>query len=252
MSDTAHGPGWWLAADGKYYPPEQHPDYQQQIAARAAEQQQPTAPQAAVQPQATAPGPGWWLAADGRYYPPEQHPEYRRQVAPPPTAPRAAPPSAPGWQAAAQPAAAPYQPAALQGSRGTASASGETTMFIAGLVSAIAVVVGALLPWVSVSTAFGTLSVSGTEGDGVLTIGGAVVAGALLLFGRGRKWAAVIAAVVGVIVTIIGVYDLANVSSAAADASNEFAHGSAGVGLWLTVVAGIALTGCSVVAAARS
>ncbi len=248
MSDTAHGPGWWLAADGKYYPPEQHPEYQPQTPPRPGEEQ-PTAPQAAVQPQARAPGPGWWLAADGRYYPPEQHPEYQRQ---------GAPQAAPGWQAAAQPDTAPYQTVApyqavgMQGSGGKTSASGETTMYIAGLVSAIAVVVGALLPWVSVSTAFGTLSVSGTEGDGVLTIGGAVVAGALLLFGRGRKWAAVIAAVVGVIVTIIGVYDLANVSSAAADLTTDFARGSAGIGLWLTVVAGIALTGCSVVAAARS
>ena len=25
MSDTAQGPGWWLASDGKWYPPEQHP-----------------------------------------------------------------------------------------------------------------------------------------------------------------------------------------------------------------------------------
>jgi uncharacterized RDD family membrane protein YckC len=27
MSDISHGPGWWIAADGKWYPPEQHPDY---------------------------------------------------------------------------------------------------------------------------------------------------------------------------------------------------------------------------------
>jgi hypothetical protein len=26
MSDTAQGPGWWIASDGKWYPPEQHPD----------------------------------------------------------------------------------------------------------------------------------------------------------------------------------------------------------------------------------
>ena len=27
MSDTAQGPGWWQATDGKWYPPEQHPSY---------------------------------------------------------------------------------------------------------------------------------------------------------------------------------------------------------------------------------
>lgn len=27
MSDTSQGYGWWLASDGKYYPPERHPEY---------------------------------------------------------------------------------------------------------------------------------------------------------------------------------------------------------------------------------
>ena len=28
MSDVSGGPGWWLASDGKWYQPEQHPNYQ--------------------------------------------------------------------------------------------------------------------------------------------------------------------------------------------------------------------------------
>ena len=27
MSDVPHGQGWWLATDGRWYPPEQHPNY---------------------------------------------------------------------------------------------------------------------------------------------------------------------------------------------------------------------------------
>lgn len=27
MSDMSQGPGWWVASDGKWYPPEQHPNY---------------------------------------------------------------------------------------------------------------------------------------------------------------------------------------------------------------------------------
>ncbi len=27
MSDQARGPGWWVASDGKWYPPETHPNY---------------------------------------------------------------------------------------------------------------------------------------------------------------------------------------------------------------------------------
>lgn len=42
MSDQSQGPGWWLASDGKWYPP------------------------------TDAPGPGWWKASDGNWYPPEQ------------------------------------------------------------------------------------------------------------------------------------------------------------------------------------
>ncbi len=28
MSDTSQGPGWWRASDGKWYPPDTHPNYQ--------------------------------------------------------------------------------------------------------------------------------------------------------------------------------------------------------------------------------
>lgn len=44
-STTPPGPGWWLAADGEWYPPE-------------------------TPPQAQSPGPGYWMASDGRWYPP--------------------------------------------------------------------------------------------------------------------------------------------------------------------------------------
>src|SRR5664279_1262778 len=27
MSDTSQGPGWWLASDGRWYPPESLPDW---------------------------------------------------------------------------------------------------------------------------------------------------------------------------------------------------------------------------------
>lgn len=32
MSDVSQGPGWWLAADSRWYPPEQHPDFVAQAA----------------------------------------------------------------------------------------------------------------------------------------------------------------------------------------------------------------------------
>jgi hypothetical protein len=57
MSDVSPGSGWWMATDGEWYAPEQHPDY--------------------VSPSSLddgAPGPGWWMASDGKWYAPEQHP----------------------------------------------------------------------------------------------------------------------------------------------------------------------------------
>lgn len=33
MSDTQQGPGWWQASDGRWYPPEQHPDQLAQLPA---------------------------------------------------------------------------------------------------------------------------------------------------------------------------------------------------------------------------
>jgi hypothetical protein len=49
MSDTAQGPDWWIASDGKWYPPEQHPDALS--AAESSAAQQPPVEQAyAAQP----------------------------------------------------------------------------------------------------------------------------------------------------------------------------------------------------------
>lgn len=59
MSDTPQG-GWWKAKDGKWYPPETHPDY-----ATIATTDVPSGPPAA----------GWWQANDGNWYPPETHPD---------------------------------------------------------------------------------------------------------------------------------------------------------------------------------
>lgn len=53
MADEARSPGWWLASDGRWYPPHLHPGH----AASAA--------------------PAWWQASDGRWYPPEAHPTAR-------------------------------------------------------------------------------------------------------------------------------------------------------------------------------
>lgn len=61
MSEVMQGPGWWLASDGKWYPPE----------LRASTSDDLTSPEGATSPQ----GEGWWFASDGKWYPPALHPD---------------------------------------------------------------------------------------------------------------------------------------------------------------------------------
>ena len=65
MSDTAQGPGWWIASDGKWYPPAP------EVPAPAAPAPPPPTTQDA------SPGPGWWKASDGTWYPPQDSPSVR-------------------------------------------------------------------------------------------------------------------------------------------------------------------------------
>ncbi len=105
MSDSAQGPGWWLASDGRWYPPEQAPGYEPQPETPAASplsapvvgpdmpppgwwqgadgQWYPPQSQQAASPsrpvEREQPPPGWWQASDGNWHPPEQHPDRRNQ-----------------------------------------------------------------------------------------------------------------------------------------------------------------------------
>ena len=83
--DASVGPGWWMASDGNWYRPEQHPDYVPS----------PSAGEASL-------GPGWWMASDGNWYRPEQHPDYM----PSPEGPGVAPEASAAEAAVSVPAAA--------------------------------------------------------------------------------------------------------------------------------------------------
>ncbi len=62
MSDTPQG-GWWKASDGKWYPPETHPDQAGYVGADPF-----------GEPVSAAPAAGWWQANDGNWYPPDSVP----------------------------------------------------------------------------------------------------------------------------------------------------------------------------------
>jgi hypothetical protein len=104
------------------------------------------------------------------------------------------------------------------------------------------VFVGSFLPWATVSTAFGSLSASGTEGDGKITlVCGLViaVAGLVDLLDRASPW--VIALLAGAAAAIIGVIDLANVGSRLGGFESAYVHPSIGIGLWV-VLSGAVVT----------
>ncbi len=117
MSDVSQGAGWWLASDGKWYPPTAPPGVSDAVEALpplpsffAAASQSPFADAPSVSPPSepvnagdlgshvappehqpappprplfvTEPGasnPGWWRASDGEWYPPELNPSVRSQ-----------------------------------------------------------------------------------------------------------------------------------------------------------------------------
>jgi len=58
MSDTSQGPGWWLASDGKWYPPEQAPGYQRPAPVPAASGAIPRPGTLPATGRAAATGPG--------------------------------------------------------------------------------------------------------------------------------------------------------------------------------------------------
>jgi hypothetical protein len=103
------------------------------------------------------------------------------------------------------------------------------------IASGAAVVVGSLMPWISVATAFGSVSVSGTEGDGVITLGAGIVAA--VLSALRRRLAALI---VFALTALVAGYDVVTVSQQAEDVTTDYVRASVGWGLWLTLAGAVA------------
>ncbi len=180
--------------------------------------------------------PDWWQASDGKWYPPEQRPA-------PPTAPP--PPGTPQ----------PQGPALVDTPRSRPAAR---WLLAAG---AALVILGAPLPWAEVSAPFvGTLTKSGTEGDGVITLilGFALVGlGAPAIFGgkRLKIGLGLGALVVAVLVLLVAVVDIVDVQDIVNDieAEGAVATASVGIGLWLTAIGGaLAFAGAAVALVKRS
>ncbi len=110
---------------------------------------------------------------------------------------------------------------------------------IIGTIAAVMVVVGSLLPWVTM----GVFSAAGTEGDGVLTIIAGVIGGAGALDGfvakRSRVVANILMALSGIAAFYVSAAVIQRMASAIATETEFTAH--IGPGLYLCALASLLL-----------
>lgn len=104
------------------------------------------------------------------------------------------------------------------------------------------VVIGAFMPWVTVDTFLGQTSLSGTDGDGVITFTLGVVAAFLLLWTHFRPSLirGVIIAVIGGLVVLIMMQKITDIGALIADA-NLADQASIGIGIYVSLLGGIAM-----------
>lgn len=115
--------------------------------------------------------------------------------------------------------------------------------------------IGSFMPWGKVTVPFyGTITVSGTDGDGILTmflsliiIGG--IAAYLFVEQLAQKWWRAIPVIaIGAILLLISIIDWASIGSKAGDFDEDVVNVSVGAGLILILLASIAIIAFGVLA----
>lgn len=96
-----------------------------------------------------------------------------------------------------------------------------------------ALVLGAFMPWGTIRSGFGQISVSGMEGDGIitLTLGGLIVALAFRLHERFSRIAVAVLAVLSGVVALLAFDGIGSVGG------SQYAQVAPGMGLYLTAAA---------------
>jgi hypothetical protein len=138
--------------------------------------------------------------------------------------PAVAPAPAPGW---APPGATRPRP------------SWSTEIRLLVFAGAVALIVGALLPWVKAEAGIFSATKNGIDGDGALTLALGIAIALVFLLVRTPKTAAWLVVAFAAAATAIAGYDAIDVSKKAHDLAEQspFVHVSAsvGVGLWLSL-----------------
>jgi hypothetical protein len=99
-----------------------------------------------------------------------------------------------------------------------------------------------MLPWARLETVLGSMSKSGTRGDGVITLVVGIIAfvmGILVLAVEKYGFALVLAALGGFGCSAVALIDLVDLANRTAGVNTEFASIKAGVGIYMVLVAGL-------------
>jgi hypothetical protein len=98
------------------------------------------------------------------------------------------------------------------------------------------------MAWITLTSAFGTFNLSGTEGDGKITAGIGVCAALFALLGltKARRGFVINGLGLAVVGAAMAVYEWRNVSAKMDAAAGTAFHASVGIGLWV-MLAGFAV-----------
>ncbi|MBN2025378.1 MAG: zinc ribbon domain-containing protein [Actinobacteria bacterium] len=110
------------------------------------------------------------------------------------------------------------------------------------LAGASLVIAGSILPWAKLETMLGSVTKSGTRGDGVITlIAGVIilVMGILVLAVEKYRFALALAAIGGFGCSLVAIIDLVDLANRTAGVNSEFASVKAGAGIYLVLAAGL-------------
>lgn len=114
---------------------------------------------------------------------------------------------------------------------------------VLALVGGALAVVGAILPWASVSSGLFSVSKPGIEGDGIFTaaIGGIVALYGLIRVVQPRQATRIVRLALGIsaaFIALVGISDFGNVVSVVGELDSNLA-GSVGAGLYATIAAAV-------------
>jgi hypothetical protein len=122
----------------------------------------------------------------------------------------------------------------------TEETRGRQIAFVGAAISAAA----AFLPWATAETAMRSQEVTGIDGDGVVTLGLAVVAVLVLLVGLRKPWSVpsrVAVCILGVLIALVGLYYISGPGAISTIDTPRGVEVSVDVGLYLTALGGAAL-----------